>query len=372
MNDMELALKDLMDRKASAISAAPDMRGTVRRARVRRVMNAGAATLAVVALAAISVVAAKDFMSTDEAPERVAGPGLTTEGEYGFTSEFGSYPVIASGEFRGTEWELTGEGTQPMAGDNTAVAMKFEVTDGDQTVSGTVDVLATDEILLTQHVEAAELTDGANVVFGAFIPGAANAIEVEVANGRGTTIPAHRFTEYDSNSTITGDFFIAFVPADSPGFVHARSDLGIDMELDEYGGLSLAPHVGVASGKIADATWSLEFAVTEPDRACLVFSTRELGSECFTRQQIEDAGPLFMVTFEREDVLGIVAILSDEVGEVLLEMDGSRSSLPWFQPAQEDRGEWPLRLVAVGLPPGSHGTLQATLGGTDIVAEERF
>jgi hypothetical protein len=73
-------------------------------------------------------------------------------------------------------------------------------------------------------------------------------------------------------------------------------------------------------------------------------------------------------------VLGVVAIISDDVGHVRLAREGTIPvTLPWFQPPNEDLAEWPLRLVAVGLPPGSHGALQAIgADGESVIARQRF
>jgi hypothetical protein len=197
-------------------------------------------------------------------------------------------------------------------------------------------------------------------------------VEISVADGNDTMIPAHRFTDYDATTTIIADYYIAFIPGGARGFVHARDELGIDLDLETYGRVSLAPHV-VVTGTLGEASWNVEFAPTQKDRFCLVFTASDIGSECVTREQLDSAGPLLVRTFERDDVLGIVAILSNEVGSVRLARDGLEPVvLPWFQPPQEDRDEWPLRLVAVALEPGTHGTLQAFTGGAEIIAEKKF
>ena len=370
MNELELDLRQLLTERADTVSALPQMQRTVRRARVRRVANAGIATLAMVAIASVGVAAVEMFFRS-EPRLGVATPGFTTEGPYGFTSVEGSHPTIASGQFRGADWRLAGT-VSTEAGIDT-VHLQLSITKDAKTVLDEQDVAASDDVLVTSHVQGAEILDGADVVYGSTVPGL-DSVEVDIADGDGTLIRAHRFLDYDADTTITADYYIAFIPSDSPGFVHARDGLGIDIEVEEYGGVSLAPHV-VASGSVAGAGWSLELAPTEPDRLCLVFSSAEVGSECLTRDQIESAGPLLMVTFPRDDVLGVVAIMSAEVGDVRLVREGHEPDvLPWFETGQGELRDWSFRLVAVGLDPATHGVLRADAlrDQDEIIAEERF
>ena len=368
MNELELDLRQLLAERAQTVGALPQMQRTVRRARVRRAANVGVATLAVVALASVSVAAVEIFVRPEPRPD-VATPGITTEGPYGFTSVEGSHPTIATGQFRGADWKLAGTVTTKDGSDS--VHLELSITEDGQTVTDEQQVDATDDVMITRHVETIDLLDGAGVIYGATIPGV-QSVEISVADGNDTTISPHRFTNWDATTTITADYYIAFIPGGGRGFVHARDELGIDLELETYGRVSLAPHV-VVTGALGEVAWNVEFAPTQKDRFCLVFAAGDIGSECVTRAQLDSAGPLLVRTFERDDVLGIVAILSGEVGNVRLARDGQEPVyLPWFEPPQEDRAEWPLRIVAVALEPGTHGALQAFAGGAEIIAEEKF
>ena len=369
MNELEIGLKQLLSDRADAMESLPPMGHTIRRTRVRRVTTVGVASLAVVALATVSVVGIRAFVNAESPSPDVAGPAETTEGPFGFTSAAGNHPIIASGQFRGADWKLAGTVTTRDGSDT--VHLELSITEDGQTVTDEQRVDATDDVMITRHVDAIDLLEGAGVIYGSTVPGV-QSVEVSVADGNDTKVPAHRFTTYDAATTIIADYYIAFVPGEAPGFVHARDELGIDLDLETYGRVSLAPHV-VATGTVGEASWNVEFAPTQKDRFCLVFTASDIGSECITREQLDSAGPLLMKTFERDDAFGIVAIMSDEVGNVRLARDGQDPVvLPWFQPPREDLGEWPIRLVAVALEPGTHGALQAFAGGAEIIAEEKF
>lgn len=361
MNELELELQQLMTERAGAVRAIPNARNAVRRARVRRAANAGVATLVVVALAAVGTGAVRSFVRPNEKVE-VAGPGA--ESDYSFTATEGEYPTVATGEFRGSTWELTAT-----AIDDLSVDLMLTIEEGATHITKSVPILATDDSLLIEHVDAAAQLDGAHVVFGATTESVKD-VEVNVADGNVAEserifLPARRFLGYDSQNSIHVDYFIAFVPGDAPGFVHARDALGVDYEVEPYGDVSVAPHV-VASGVSGEAAWSVEFASTEEDRFCIVFMAVDIGSQCVTRDQLEAAGPLHLIQFERDNVLGLVGVISGDVSQTILHVDGNDpATLRWFEPPNEELGNWPIRMVAVGLPPGTHGTIEATFGETD-------
>lgn len=372
MNDIELELREMLDRRSREVEVGPQMRSTVRRARVRRATNSGVAMLSVVALVAAGAIGVRELTRSEVNESSELRPAFTTEGEFGFTSVEGAYPRVASGTFRGADWEMTVTNFQKHDVDMLRLALS--VTEDGRTVTDEVEVGASDDFLMNRHVDGAEeLLDGAHVVYGMIIS-SIDSVEVEVSDGSGSTITPHIFRDYDEHSEMSADYYLAFVP-DAPGFVAARDPLGIDRDLEAYGRVSLAPHV-VVTGRVPEtgANWGLEFGAVEEDRVCLVFAPVEGGSECLTRDQVEGSGPMLMVTIEVGDTLGVIAIISDEVSHVRLMRDGKDPAiLPWFQPPNEDLGDWPLRLVAVGLPAGAHGMLQAVGGdGETKIAEERF
>lgn len=375
MTQLENELRDLLDDRARRVEELPPMQEVVRKAKLRRAMNAATALLALLLIGTVGTIGVRALLDPGAPRLAPATPDHSIADEYGFGSESsdGDYPVIASGEFRGASWKLTGKTVTRPSYDTVHVVL--EVTKEGRAVSGEVEVVPGDDVLMNRHVKAGDLLDGADVVFGATVPGI-DLVEVEVA-GEDMIFPTHTFADYDSHSTITADYYIAFVPSDSGGSVHARNELGVDLDTEAYGDLQLGPNL-VASGRTGQARWRVEFDAVSEDRACLVFTTSdEVGSECFTTEQIEGAGPLLVASFQREEVLGLVAIMSAEVAHVRVDPeDSGQVTLPWSEPPREDLDEWSLRFVAVGLPPGMHGTLQALDGsdeyGGEVIAEEAF
>lgn len=376
MNQLEIELKQMLSDRALDPGSLPQIRPTVRRARVRRVVTAGVGTLVAVALATVSVAGVRAFTSTDVSPPDVAGPGYTTKGSYGFTSVEGEYPVVARGEFRTSEWELTAVTSD--RGEMPTVLVQLSVSSEGRTSVEEFEVLPSDDVLMTSHIEAPPGL-GAGVVFGATVPGI-DSVEVDVADGDGTRIAPHRFVNYDSRSEMTVDYYVAFIPEEVSGFVHARNELGIDIELEGFGGARMAPHVFTGGRVVVDGEptgigWNLEFGVVGQDRACLVLATEtsEHESRCFTHRDIRDAGPLHVVTFEHDDMTLVAALIGGEVGNAQLTVGGGEPmTLPWFQPKDEDLAEWPVRVVAVGLGSGSHGVLQAIADDGGILEEASF
>jgi len=366
VRDLENELTQLLASRAGHVDA-PAMHDAIRRVRTRRAVTVGLAGVVVIA-AVIGTTGLTSYLSDEEGRLFAPRRQIVSEGPYGFTSVQGDYPTIASGEFRGAQWELTGEKVTRRGIDQIHLELSIE-KDG-TTVTKEQEVLASDDVLMMRRVGASEMLEGAAAIFGATTPGITS-VEAEVADGNGTSIPAHLFTDYDDRSTITAYYYVAFIPADAPGFVLARDELGTDLDRETYGRVSLAPRV-IASGKQGRTLWSLLFAGME-DRMCLVFSTQEKGSECFSRSRVEGAGPLLMSVFEREGVRGVVAIISSDVGRVYLKIAGdARHELPWFQPPQDERRSWGLRIVAAGLAPETKGTLTARDGSGKVIAKKRF
>ena len=125
---------------------------------------------------------------------------------------------------------------------------------------------------------------------------------------------------------------------------------------------------------MGDENWSLEFAGgLQRDRACLVFAPDDEGTRCFTRTELEQAGSLFVTVFDRDDIRGIVAIMADDVGSVRIRIPGRRPvMLPTFQPDRSELREWPIRIVAVGLEPGTEGRLEALDGNRKVMERYEF
>ncbi|MGH2757077.1 MAG: hypothetical protein ACRDI3_04745 [Actinomycetota bacterium] len=368
MRDLEHQLTETLATRAGDVARRPPMDDTLRRVRTRRAFTAGLASVVVLAVAAGAVTLAQVLPNEDGEGLFPREQVITSEGPYGFTSREGDYPTIASGEFRGATWKLTGKKVTERGIDS--IDLELSITKGDAVITKQLEVVAADDVLMMRRAASSDVLGGADAVFGATTPGV-DTVAVEVADGRRTSVAAHLFTDYDSNSTITANYYVAFVPAKPPGFVLARDELGTDLDRETYGRVSLAPHV-VASGKQGAVLWSLLFAGMQ-DRACFVFSTEEQGSECFSRNRIAGAGPLLPIVFERPGVRGVVAVISDKVASVRLFIAGRAPlELPIFEPDRADRRSWPLRMVAVGLEPGARGRLVALNGAQKVMARERF
>ena len=290
-----------------------------------------------------------------------------TEGRYGFTSTQGEYPVVASGQFQGAKWRLT---VAIVDESSVNLSLTIESNDGAPDVEEFVHIeRASDAELMPKRVQLPELFGGVDVLFGGVVPDVAK-VDVSPSDGSEMVIPAHRFLQH-REQTFHTDFFIAFAPLSvMGGFVHARDTLGVDVQMHPYGKNTLAPHV-VASGRVGDTSWGVEFAPTQKDRFCIVFSGRD--SQCMTRNELEAAGPIHLFRFDHDDVLGLVAIISEEVYNAQLTIgDGVPIVMHWFQPPNEDRADWPIRMVAVGLEPGTDGSIAATFADPEKKVEEEF
>lgn len=363
--DHELA--PLLVAKAEEVAPIPRTHDALRRVRARRTITAGIAGVVVVA-ALIGGAAVTRVVSGQDG--RIFGPReqILSEGRYGFVSLRGDYPMIASGKFRGATWELSGKRVMQRGIDH--VRLELAILRDGSTITGQQDVVTSDDDLTMRRLRAGELLDGADAIFGATTTGI-ETVAVEVADGDRTSVPAHLFTNYVSRSTVNAHYFVAFIPADDPGFVLARDGLGTDLDRKTYGGVSLAPSV-IASGKQGRTLWSLQFS-GRGGRACLDFSTLEQGGECYGRGEIENGGPLTMSVFKRAGVRGVVAIISATVASVHLKTAGGPAvELPWFEPPRAERRRWPLRIVAVGLEPGTKGTLIARNKAGRVIAKKRF
>ena len=291
----------------------------------------------------------------------------TTSGPYGFTSTPGtSPPVIASGTFRNALWELRGE---PQLRSRRVVRLELELVVKDSPLEVvSLEVVRGADRLLLAH-QAPDLLDGtAEVVFGAVAP-RVDSVAVDFPLAPEPSVAPHLFTDHETPTGAPIDYFLAFIPPDVNGFVSARNQLGIDLDIGEINGGVPSPRI--AGGQVGNPTsefdrarhagyWWLDFR-GHPDRACLALQS-SLGtkSRCFTRVEIDAQRPLLVRTFLGEDVTCVVAILRGDVEGVRLQLPGEKSTvLPLTQPLSYQLRRWPLRIAVVGVVPGTTGTLDA-------------
>lgn len=375
MRDVEAELREILFARAERASPPATMHATLRRARVRQVLTGASAGIALVLLVLAAVTAAR-VLSDDRQQIAPREDTIQTDGPYGFTSYPREYPTVASGDFRGAEWELTG--TRVMRADGLeSLHVTLSITNGAQTATKDFFLLGSDEILQTHVVSASDILDGADALFGVTIRDLADTVAVEAAEGDEPTIPAHIFRDYESRSEFTVDFWMAFVPANEPAFVAARDELGADLDVDTYAGASLPPNV-IASGRQGETLWFVSF-VQGDDHVCFTFYVEDDEGEesCYARQRLETADPAVLVTtIDRPGVLGVIAPLTSGVGTVRLVLEGELPAhLSWREPPNlSDLPKWGFRMVVVGLRPGTNGKLvgYSMSGDEEVVAEEEF
>lgn len=370
MTELERDLRTVLTERAADIRMPPEVRDeALRRARRRRMVTVAGVAAVFVALAATSTIAVQATLF-DAAPVRPAHQDRAheTDGPYGFSSRPGRYPVIATGTFRDARWTL--EGVEERIGPGVHSMRMILTIDGNGAeFRSELRVDATDDVLLVEHVEPGPALDGeAGVVFGAAIKGL-DSIVVDVA-APGDSIPTHRFDRYSPRSDINADYVIAFVPVGEKGFVAARDELGVDLDLEPLGGIDVAPGI-ISSGEADGVGWTVGF-VGRRNRACVVFDAGVRETHCWSRAEVERRPPLLMKVFEGPELKGIVAVLSDEVWDVRVRpRGGDPVVMAWAQPPNDELRRWPLRLVSVGLPSGSRGVLEA-LEGRRVVDRQMF
>lgn len=365
MERIELELRELMTERAAGATEVPGMRPTLRRARRRQAATVVFAASVAVAVAG-GVVGARTLLRDEPAP-RIAAP--SEEGTYSFRSTPGTAPVVATGEFRGATWELTATSLEDDIG---SVELALVVKrDGDE-ARERVGVYPGDSAVAAQTLLETDLLDGASAVFGAVIPEVAG-VDVRVAGRDDVAISAHRFRGERRLGSV--DYFLAFVPGGSQGFVHARDELGIDLGTSGYGGAQVSPRI-VSSGTAGDERWTLDFAggVGEGGRDCFQFSSEtDTGTICLTPEDALADEPMAMLVFEPAGALGIVGIISDEVAYVRLVTDeGAEHDLPWSQAPASHRDEWPVRIVTAGLDPAASGRFLVYDGAGELIDEQPF
>jgi len=370
MSRLEDDLRALLADRAGSVTAAPDKHGrTLRRARSRRRLTAGAAVMTIVAFVAGSLAIARSpLFDTARVDPAEDGVGQTTTGPYGFTSRPGTGRVIAEGTFKDLTWVLKGQRQRlKTPQDGIRLELLVEGDEGQPAFVADTVVLPGDDILQVVNHAADVLGDDAEVLFGATVPGI-DSVSIDYRLALEPSIDPHRFTDYRLPGAANADYFIAFAPRGEMAWVTARNDLGIDLDYERlHAGSTKVPQI--ASGLAGEQTsefermsnagvWWLEFR-GRGESACLFFHG-EGDEKCFARDIVDAGGPLLPAVFKGEDVLGVTAILGDRVNFVRLIVDGEApATLPIVQPQQSALRKWPLRIVAVGLERETSGRLEA-------------
>ena len=361
---------------------------TMRRARRRRLGTSGIAAVLAVTMAAGAFAALRSTGSSD--PIRPATPHKELSDEYEFSSGPVGYPYVAKGKFREAIWSLRGDSVEVAPGiDEVRLALTVSLEpnppDARNVVTAETVVTADDDPLLVEHVDLERvLGNEADVVFGAALPDTAS-VEVEVENGRRhETIPAHLFEEYDSRSTITASYFVAFVPSGMKGFVAARDDLGTDLGVESIRdgeprpkcrpACDVHPREAIASGKVDGGLWRLRFSGTNNQGCVVVDRPKGSSSSCFSPEELDQTMPLFVNMHSGEKVEVVTALLRSGSGIVRFRTRAGREGTLRPFPVPPDLFEqWPYQIVVLGIEPDdADGTLELVGPGGEVLAERDF
>lgn len=364
MSHLEDDLRAVLNQRAASVAASPERRAsTLGRARNRRRLTAAGGLVAVIAVVAGTFALVKGPLAEENALDP-AGDGRDS---YAVTSSPGEGDVIARGAFRDATWVLRGE-REPMqhGQDGIRLVLGIENAKGDSFETDSV-VLAGDDVLHMADAMPDVLGDDAAVVFGATTPGVDSlAVDFRLRDYPRRTIIPHRFTDYRPSGAIAADYFIAFVPRLDLMWVAARNEVGVDLDVETIN-VDPATAPQIVSGRAIEpgqefneGIWWVEWV--DRGAACLVFRPNGL-MHCFSRSEIAEAGPgLLVAEFDTKNILGIAAVLGEGTDAVRVELDNGRSAVvPPVQPPQEELDEWPLRIVVVGVEPGTSGRLE-TIG----------
>lgn len=215
MNDLEAALAAMLSYRAERIEPLAGHRdSTLRGARRRRIaVSVGVGVVsAAVFLGGLGAVRALDAAPV----RRAAAPDGVTEssGSFGFTSEPGEYPFVATGEFRGAEWQLRAAGVSPGDEGPVRITLQIERTDRDALITTAAQVRRVDPIVATYEDGAWLFGGDVAMVFGAVDPDAATVdVWMNHVTRPDRTFDAHLFEGYDARTGLRADYYVAFVPA---------------------------------------------------------------------------------------------------------------------------------------------------------------
>lgn len=235
MSDVELTLSAMLADRAEKIEPRDGHReralGRARRRRVLNVVTAGFASLAVVA----GGLGAARALDTSPAvrPAAADGSGKTfaTTGDYGFWSRTGDgYPYVATGSFRSAEWELRAAAISLEPDAFTRLTLQVRLR-GSQ-VGTSTGLQTLDGLFVTYHPAGEWAYDGDfAMVFGA-APADAETVDlfVEQNGADPQRIEAHLYEGYDPKTSLTADYYVAFVRAGATGRVVARDGEGREVD----------------------------------------------------------------------------------------------------------------------------------------------
>lgn len=229
MNDVETAFAAMLTERAERIAPVRGLREqTLRRARRRRVVNGILAGTAVVLLVGGGLGAVR-ALDTSTDPVRPAAPEMSgettaTAGTYGFWSTTAAeYPYVATGYFRGAEWELRAAATTLSPGSELRVSFVIGGA-GSGSVSATATLDGSVDPLFVDYAFGDWTKEGDVALVYGTAPLEAETVEVSMQNGE--LVEAHVFQGYDNKAARDLDYFVAFVPADLSGEVMARDGEG--------------------------------------------------------------------------------------------------------------------------------------------------
>ncbi len=374
MNPIEDELKALLAEKAEGIRMSQARHSqTLGRARRRRAVTGLTAVAAAFCIVAGGITLAGDLTGEERGRDQQQPRPATTEGEtdssYDFTATPGQRPVIASGNFRGAEWDFRGtRDISPPRIDQ--INLRLSVDKGSNRDEIVAPVYPGDDLLQVHDLPLDYSFEGSvRVVFGAVTPDVAS-VAMQLAS-REREFPAYLVTDYDLRSTNISSYFVVFVPTDARGWIVARDAAGVDVDREPLGEAVADPPGVVASGKVGAVTWRLEI-FRRGNLTCFLFDRQSGLDGCFDRQDVEAEAPLLLRVFESQAITSVAGVLP-EPARVRLKVTGERPVLlqPFSVPTKMT-GRWLRHLVAVGLEPGTNGRVEVLDERGRVVARRRF
>ncbi|HEV2755044.1 MAG TPA: hypothetical protein VG318_04630 [Actinomycetota bacterium] len=359
MRDLERDLTVMLEERARRVAPPADGARVLRRARRRRAVTAGTAVLVSIALISGAFAGIGGLGSTD--PVRPA-----TDGDEDFTQDLrstpGEYPHVATGTFRGVEWDLRAAAVRRGPGSDVRLTFAVSSERGGHSTSGPLRARY-GTLVVNRLDESAALDPNTDALWGVARPGIER-VDVEVDDGQGTTIPAHLFTGHDSRTGIRASYWVAFVPRDANAYVVARDRFGTTRARHELGHPT-PPRHEVTTGRSGDTGWSLSYVeggtgtIPESRRGEVCLSVTDSGRgyavHCIERDELRV--PLYLSYLDTENARVVAGILGRDVVKVRLRI-GSRTTLLPVMRVADDRSTT-VKLVAVGAPPEGRGRLEA-------------